>query len=319
MADYNIDMEDSSSLPKQKVISSGLSIVNQQGFWLPSVYLPGIRDTIEHFKPLPTDIVMVSFPKTGTTWLKAILYSIVHGSSKHRLATTHIHQLVPFLEQDVYGRPGESPTPNIFCNIDNDLPRIFNTHIPYQLLAKALDPLQCRVVYVTRNPKDTLVSMWHFMNKRKMKTDEPWPIDMAVEEFCSQVLAYGPYYDHAMGYKKLSLEKPQNALFLTYEELKNDPKSVVRTLGSFLGFPFEGEGGEEEIEEIAKSCSFEVLSNHQVNKSEGTVGSYPMPKSAFYRKGMVGDYKNVLTHDMIEKIDALTREKFHSSGFIYGV
>ncbi|KAL0286618.1 UNVERIFIED_CONTAM: Cytosolic sulfotransferase 6 [Sesamum angustifolium] len=213
--------------------------------WVTAITRGVIRVT-KNFQPLPSDVIVASFPKTGTTWLKALLYSIVNRSSKHRLTVENPHSLVPFLEYfDTDGKPPyESKTalpPDI-----NHSRRIFSTHMPYQLLAKTLDSLACRVVYVTRNPKDTLVSSWHFVKK------------------------------------KLSLERPKRAHFLTYEELKNDPQTHVKKLAEFLGCPL---------------------------------------KAMMWRgrNGVVGGYKDHLSDEIVEKIDALTREKFHSLGFMYGI
>lgn len=95
-----------------------------------------------------------------------------------------------------------------------------------------------------------------------------------------------------------------------------DPGGCVEKLGDFLGCPFEGE---DEVEEIVKNCSIEVLSRHDVNKSEESPTWFPSPYNSFFRKGSVGDYKNYLNHEAIQRIDALTKHKFHSLGFMYGV
>lgn len=125
-------------------------------------FVPAINKVINEFKSLPSDVILASFPKTGTTWLKSLLYSIINRSSKENLVTKNPHDLVPILEVQVYTMPEESPN---FPTSDIHSTRIFCTHIPYQLLGKTLDSSECRVVYVTRNLKDTLTSTWHFMNK----------------------------------------------------------------------------------------------------------------------------------------------------------
>ncbi|XP_027772372.1 cytosolic sulfotransferase 12-like [Solanum pennellii] len=112
------------------------------------------------------------------------------------------------------------------------------TRLMRELLRNTFDSSNCRVVYITRNPKDTLVSMWHFTNKWKaVDQDGPWHIEEAIEKFCSGVFPGGPYYDHVMGFKNSSLEKPTNIFLITYEELIKDTKIHVKRLAEFLGFP----------------------------------------------------------------------------------
>nr|GME05086.1 cytosolic sulfotransferase 5-like [Ipomoea batatas]GME20871.1 cytosolic sulfotransferase 5-like [Ipomoea batatas] len=154
----------------------------------------GTQQAIVEFNPRPTDIILASFPKTGTTWLKSLLYSIINPSSLDSLVNNSPHDLVPCLELDVYG---ESSKPNILSSSDDT--RIFQTHIPYQLLGKIIESSGCRVVYVTRNPKDTLNSLWHFVNKSKVDEDAPWELEEAVEKFCPGVVPCGPYYEHVLG------------------------------------------------------------------------------------------------------------------------
>ncbi|PIN14244.1 Desulfoglucosinolate sulfotransferase [Handroanthus impetiginosus] len=197
--------------------------------------------------------------------------------------------------------------------------RIFSTHIPYQLLAETVDLSKCHVVYITRSPKDTLISTWHFVNKWEKAKNKPWPLEVATDNFCRGLIPCGPYHDHVMGYKKLSLERPKEVFFVTYEELMSNPKTYVKELAKFLGCPFEGDDAEEEVVEAVKSCSFEVLSNYEMNKSEESPSWFQLPYNSFFRKGAVGDYKNYLNNEIIERVDALTTEKFHSNGFMYGI
>lgn len=310
MDNSSIEM-DLSSLPKENWW--GDDYLYQVGdFWLLPQFVQSIYRVVKHFKPLPSDIILASFPKTGTTWLKSLVFSIVHRSSKHRLSVHHPHELVPTLEVQVYATSSEP-----FSTSSSDqASRIFSTHIPYQLLSETLGPSDCKIVYVTRNPKDTLISTWHFVNKWRKAVGDPWPLETAIDNFQRGVTPCGPYYDHVMGYKTLSSERPENVLFVTYEELRADPTTHVKRLGEFLGFPFEGE---EEVKEVIKSCSFEVLSNYEVNKSEESPPWFQLPYNSFFRKGNVGDHKNYLNDETIEAIDSLTREKFHSLGFTYGI
>ncbi|XP_027772360.1 cytosolic sulfotransferase 12-like [Solanum pennellii] len=160
--------------------------------------------------------------------------------------------------------------------------------------------------------------MWHFTNKWKdVDQDGPWHIEEAIEKFCSGFPGE-PYYDHVMGFKNASLEKPKNIFLITYEELIKDTKIHVKRLAEFLGFPFMNHE-EEEVDEIVKNCSFDILSSYEVNKSEDFPSWFQVPYNSFFRQGVVGDYKNYLDAKTIECIDALTRDKFQGAGFMYGI
>lgn len=303
---------DLSSLPKEKWWGDDY-VVQLGGFWYMPQFFKPVKRVINHFNPLPSDVILATFPKSGTTWLKSLLYSIVNRSSKHRLAVEHPHELVPFLEVQVFAESDEPP----LLSAQSDTRRIFGTHIPYQLLGKTLDSCQCKVVYLTRNPKDTLISTWHFVNRWNMgKPDQSWSLDEATDMFCRGVIPCGPYYDHVIGYRELSLKRPENVMFVTFEEMLEDPHRYVKKLGDFLGCPFEEE---DEVEEIVKNCSIEVLSSHDVNKSDESPIWFPLPYNSFFRKGKIGDHKNYLSHESVQRIDTLTKEKFHSLGFMYGL
>ncbi|KAM0048314.1 putative quercetin-3-sulfate 4'-sulfotransferase [Helianthus debilis subsp. tardiflorus] len=97
---------------------------------------------------------------------------------------------------------------------------------------------------------------------------EDTPFEEAFDEFCQGFSIYGPYWDHILGYSKASLERPETTLFLKYEDMQNDPTSNVKRLAEFIGYPFTAQEVKEGvIESIIKMCSFENLSNLEINKT----------------------------------------------------
>ncbi|XP_058185578.1 cytosolic sulfotransferase 9-like [Rhododendron vialii] len=125
-----------------------------QGFWFNPKHLQATKQELDHFKPLPNDVILASFPKTGTTWLKALLYSVINRpSSINQLVTNHSHELVPSLEMQVYGRPVANSPPGHFPSNTSSSTRILSTHIPYQILGETLNSSDCRKESLERPEK----------------------------------------------------------------------------------------------------------------------------------------------------------------------
>jgi len=101
--------------------------------------------------------------------------------------------------------------------------------------------------------------------------------------FCNGISVLGPYWDHVLGYWRARFEFPEKILFLTYEEMKIDTAAHVKKLAEFMGCSFTFEEEEEgEVQKIISMCSFEKLSNFEVNKN--------------------GKHRPVRTHQLLFKI-----------------
>ncbi|MBA0674219.1 hypothetical protein Goari_015829 [Gossypium aridum] len=297
-------------------------LVQYKGFWLtPNAALKNLMWVQDHFKPRPTDILLASFPKSGTTWLKALIFATVnrtrYGFADHPLLTTGPHDCFPFLDAYLQEKDRSRFDLDRFPS-----PRLLSIHIPYILLPNSMtDHQSCRFVYICRDPKDVLVSKWLFLNKLRPKDLPPISLEEAFELFCQGISHYGPFWDHVLGYWEASLETPEKILFLKYEDLKKEPLVVVKRLGDFLGYPFSlEEESKGVVEEIVKLCSFENLSTLEVNKvseqkfSKDTI----IDNRHFFRKGKVGDWKSYLTTEMVERLDEITYEKLLGSGLVFG-
>ncbi|KAJ4827280.1 hypothetical protein Tsubulata_031189 [Turnera subulata] len=294
-----------------------------KGVWCPAFAISGVIHFQQHFTAHDTDVIIASMPKSGTTWLKALTFSVVnrnlynHPKESHPLLTTPPHELVPFFEMDLYLR-NKNPSLENF-----PAPRIFGTHIHYDSLPQSIRDSKCKIVYTCRNPLDQIVSLFHFSRKfirRSENVEEERPlssIEEGFENLCRGVQGYGPFWDNVLGYWKASQERPEKVMFLKYEDLKEDILSNLKRLAEFLGFPFtEEEEKRGVIEEIAMLCSFENLKSLEVNNT-GVHHYTGTPNDSFFRKGEVGDWVNYLNPKMAERFRTIVEEKLAGSGLSF--
>ncbi|KNA25660.1 hypothetical protein SOVF_004510 [Spinacia oleracea] len=291
-----------------------------QGFWLENMISENVDTFQTHFQANDTDIILASLPKTGTTWLKSLLFTIFNRKfysdvSKHPLLTTTPHELVLQLEFDVYKN-------SLGCNPPNHTeipsPRLFATHIPYLPLPESIKTSKCKIVYVCRNPFDNFISFCNYWIQFNINEGIKLDIDLMEEyldKYCKGIVPFGPYEDHLLGYWKESLKNPEKVLFLEYEGMKKEPKSHLKRLAEFVGCPFSEE--EEEgnvIDEIIELCSLKNLKEVEVNKSGkffGRVGN-----KALFGKGEVGGWNNYLTPSMAKQFDQML-QKLKEAGFSF--
>ncbi|XP_010272734.1 PREDICTED: cytosolic sulfotransferase 8-like [Nelumbo nucifera] len=308
-----------STLPTENGWSSSNLVLYQGSRYVPNNFLQGVMAVQQHFKARPTDILLTAIPKSGTTWMKALIFSIVNRThydfTTHPLLTHNPQDCVPTLETNLY-RKTSITNPDLLPS-----PRLFSTHISCSSLPKSIIDSSCQIVYICRNPKDVLVSNRYFGNKIRAKFNKDQPLLSLAEAFqlfCKGASPFGPYWEHVLGFWKASLEQPERILFLKYEDLRSNPLVYLRKLAQHLGYPFSLEEEKQGVlEKILNLCSFQNLSNLEVNKNPDKVSHVGVEYSAFFRKGQVGDWKNHLTADMIEHIDRITEQKFHGCDFSF--
>ncbi|XP_044486560.1 cytosolic sulfotransferase 15-like [Mangifera indica] len=302
------------NLPREKGWD-GNPIYQYQRFWTQSNLVSAIISFQRHFQAEDGDIILTSFPKSGTTWLKALAFTVVNRTrfplQNSPLLTTPPHQLVPFLEVDLYWK---NESPNLE---DIPKPRILATHLPYASLPNSILNSGCRIVYVARNPLDQFISLWKFLSSVQDQNMNLVSIEEAFEKICSGVQLCGPIWEHVLGYWKASQENPEKVLFLKYEDMQENIISNIKNLANFLGCAFsEVEETQGVVKEISKICSFDNLKNLEVNKN-GKSTRFGIGNEAFFRKGSVGDWSNFLTSSMSDRLEKILEEKLCGSGLSF--
>ncbi|XP_050289567.1 flavonol sulfotransferase-like [Quercus robur] len=307
----NIYTEIMSTIPGRKGCWP-VDLYQYEGFWYGRYTIEGILSTQDHFKPQPNSVILSSAPKSGTTWLKALSFSIMTRShfdeSTNPLLTKISHDLVPFIE---YQFLSNSQT------LDLNVP-LSATHISYTSLPKSIINSGCKIVYICRDPKDVFVSLWHHSQKSVTKAREDLHLENAFMYFCEGLSSSGPYWDHVLGYWRASLESPERILFLKYEDLMNDAVYWVKKMAQFMGYPFSFEEEDKGVvQKIINLCSFENMSSLEVNKSgiaEIQLKDMVIRNNIFFRKGKIRDWKNHLTVEMAMQLDQITKQKLNGSG-----
>lgn len=109
----------------------------------------------------------------------------------------------------------------------------------------------------------------------------------------------------------LGLQKDLTLLFVTYEELHQEPRRTIQKLSEFLGRPL----GPKEEDVILEHSSFSFMSqSNMVNYSLLSKEIIDQSQGKFLRKGVVGNWREYFTPELNEKFNAVYQSKMGDSG-----
>ena len=256
-------------------------------------------DELKDFHLRPDDLFVVTYPKSGTTWMQQIVRLIANDGEDDGTIVT---EAIPWLEKD-YGKVLPSGV-----KVDEmPSPRRFKSHTPYHMMPGGMPHTSpAKYIYVARNPKDTAVSLYYHA-RRLLFFQYTGAWDHFLHLFTSGKVESGLWFDHVLEWWKH--KDNSNVLFLKYEDMKKDILEAVRTIAEFMCH----EGKQETLEAIVKQSTFESMkANAATNfswRSDHRVG-----EPQFMRKGEVGDWRKHFTAEQTAEFDALCTKRMKGSG-----
>ncbi|XP_048452733.1 amine sulfotransferase-like [Rhincodon typus] len=186
---------------------------------------------------------------------------------------------------------------------DRPSPRLFVTHLPYQLIPKALKNKTTKVIYVYRNPKDVAVSYYHF-HKFANYLETPKNFGAFLQTFLNGQVDYDSWFDHVRNWYDHRHEF--NIMFQSYEEMIKDLRVAVLKFINFLGRSLDNKS----VDIIVERSTFKNMkSNPKSNYENAGFPTFDNSVVGFMRKGIVGDWKNHFTVAENEMFDRLFQEK----------
>jgi hypothetical protein len=142
-----------------------------------------------------------------------------------------------------------------------------------------------KVVIVTRNPLDACISSYyHSFNPFK----SGWPFDAWASTWLAGYAMYGSYFDWVKGWHEELQRYPDKAIWIQYEDLKEDAVRETSRLARYLGV--EQANDDAFIQKVIEYSSFETMVKQAEEKGGDTIGHL--------RKGKVGDWKNHFSADL---------------------
>jgi hypothetical protein len=247
-----------------------------------------------------TVVWIVSYPKSGNTWVRFLVCNLAFGPQASAAALNHlapdIHELsaVP-----------ELPTSPVF----------FKTHFPYSA-ALPLAAHTAAAIYVVRDPADVMLSNYHYSRRSDGRGDAGQPDQaMSLQQYVDQYLQVrgdprwirsrmGAWDEHVLSW--LGTKYPFPVLPVRYEDLLTDTPRGARQICSFLGL----ERSTAEIESAVSNASFQRMRQiEEADIRDRNVGIFYKPYLQqsidaglrFMRAGKAGEAAQVLTPDQRQR------------------
>lgn len=220
------------------------------------------------YKPRPDDVFVVTYPRSGTTWLQMILYQLTTDGDMN---FGHISQFVPWFER--------------FSNNGKDIeslpsPRLFKSHLPWRGW-RSVPKGPCKYIYVIRDGLDVLDS-YHSFARSHLRVREELPVFF--RRFMRGKLPYGAWFRHVAGW--LEQWGDPRILFLRFEDLQDDLPGCIRRIAAFCGFEIADVG----FPRIVARCGFEFMKRHEpkFDHFTGMLWDDGYEVGAFIRQGRSG-------------------------------
>ena len=159
------------------------------------------------------------------------------------------------------------------------------THMTANIVEKAVKSGKVKVIVTVRNPKDTLVSMYHFYRMCCGLGNFTGTWDEFFELYKTKHVVSGDYFDWYESW--MSLIARDNVQLYKYEDMKEDLESEIIRLAKFLG----KEITKDQVGAIVNHTTFKSMKDNAMVNNEHDVG-LKSEISSFIRKGEVGDWKN---------------------------
>jgi len=300
---------------KDPLMGDAAELLRYKGAWLDKVFIPNEKrfQEIKEFKVRQDDVFVVSFPKSGTTWLQEITYQIktISNSKSGKLAVdVNMEDKFPFFE---FMYPTHS-TPGLEKIAGMSSPRFIKSHLHYHLLPNDLQKGTGKIIYIARSAKDVCAS--YFNHFRMMSSHHRFSgtFPQFYKTFINGTVGFGPWLDHVKLFWQHRADK--NVLFITYEELHQNPEAVIKRVADFLGCTLTS----QQLKEIVRKTSFsEMKGNNLVNyswwKEVGVLRN--TDDVQFMRKGEIGDWKNYFDSEMSEEIEKKFLEPLKKEGLTF--
>lgn len=240
--------------------------------------------------PRHDDLYVVSFPKSGSTWLAFLMANIhlkMSGDSRN-VTFFNVHNFIPDIHFSRHVRQEALPFPGV---------RVMKSH-------SIFNPCYKNAVYLVRDPRDVMVSYYHFLLGLDSFNGD---IKSLIR---SESFGIAAWCEHVRGWME-DTSAATRFIFIRYEDLKSEPFHTLKKIYGFIGYELE----EYVLESAVKKSSFENMKALEGEYAYG--GRDVAEKLRFIRKGKTSGGKEELDSEDIAYIKQVAGKWMNKFGYTY--
>jgi len=238
----------------------------------PAAVLPELQQSLQL---RANDVVVASYPKSGTTWTLEIACMLVHGLQAGQRDSIWAFAQASKIDKD-------KDVGEYVAEVNAmEGPRVFKSHAPIEQFefSHANTHPDAKIIYVTRNAKDTAASFYRQLSAPGRgftgQFEDFFPL------FFKGATPFGDWFKHTIDWWSSSQTNKQ-ILFISYEEMKRDPEKSISEIAAFLGIRIE----EDTLKAIVDKSSFTSMKGRYAAKEN---------PDAFFHTGVVGGHAKYWT------------------------
>src|SRR5262245_61070526 len=269
------------------------------------------------FRPRPSDIVVATYPKSGTTWMQRILSLLIFRSEE----PVPLDQVFPWWEVN------RRPIADVVGDFESQSHRrSVKTHVPFDAVPR-FDTV--KYIHVSRDGRDVCMSYHNhcmgFRSEVLARMDaigladptlgRPYPrVDPDPAVHFHNWLTTGaisgqpdgtPYLSY-FAYERsfFDARKAPNLLFAHYNDLQTDLLGEMRRIADFLDIDIS----DEEIERMAGSATFSAMRKEAAKLIPNVAKNFEGGALRLVNKGQSGRWRGVYDEADVEMFSHKLRE-----------
>lgn len=232
------------------------------------------------------------------------MWLIMNEADTDTAKKIHNRQRVVMLESCRDGQPMNVE------KIQDQIPgtRITSTHLMPKFFKNLREGKDVpKIIILSRNPKDTLVSYYHFYRANAALGNFPGSFHDFFKLYEAKKLNHGDFFDHCIAWATHPLS--DQFLFVKFEDMKEDLPREIKRICRFLNKTLP----DDQMDRILKYSSFDEMKNNPM--AQMTDNKNIDPKiSPYVRKGKVGDWKSEMFVYESDVVDEACQNILHPLG-----
>lgn len=238
----------------------------------------------------PEDVFIASYPRSGNTWLRFLLFELLSGQQATFETISRSDSPVPEIHN-------YSKTPPLLPGNG----RLIKTHELYRREYR-------KAIYLVRDARDVVMSEYNYVRWLDV-------YDKDFDDFVGRFLTgrangYGTWNEHVHSWLEAEIARDGRLLVIRYEDMRRDSEATLAHICNFLGL-------KRDIQTIREAIRHNdiAIMRQKEESARQTALRYSRKDVNFVHQGKIEGWRQVLTESQVRLIEQHARESLIRMGY----